>query len=65
MDIAAIKDLVGSVGFPGAMVLYLMYMGRQLLPVVERFVTSFETLTNEVKEIREDIKVLTQRLPVN
>lgn len=58
MDIAAIKDLIASVGFPGAIILYLMWMGKGLLPWVERFVIAFEGMTKGIEEIKEELSGL-------
>jgi len=62
-----IQNLIAAVGIPGAIVLYFMWAGRELgkilIPYGERFIIAFESISAEIKEIREDIKRLTQRFP--
>lgn len=61
--IDAITKLVSNVGFPGAIVVYLMWMGKGLLPWAERFVVAFEKINERLDEIKEELTRLRSSPP--
>lgn len=53
--IDSLTKLIANIGFPGAIVIYLMWMGRQLLPSVERFVLCMEGMKEGIEKINEEL----------
>lgn len=56
--VESLTKLVSNVGFPGAIILYLMWLGKGLLPWAERFVIAFEKISERLDDIKEELSRL-------